>query len=142
VKNVSAPAKPPLVFVWEKFGPYHMDRCEAVARHFADRYEVVGIEVASHGDVYYWAPTGSGTGFRKLTLFPGRSRTELSVARYFLALLRAILATRAQTVFICGFELAPIFLTALCLRLCGRTLVVMQDSKLDDKPRRLAMEWL
>ena len=33
----------PLIFLWENFGPLHVDRCEAVARAMPDRH-IVGLE--------------------------------------------------------------------------------------------------
>jgi L-malate glycosyltransferase len=132
--------KRPLVFVWEKFGPYHMDRCEALAEYFGAKQDIVGIEIASHGDIYRWDPTGPGKNFRKITLFPDVSREVLSTWRYFSTLLVACLRLRAKHIFVCGFELPPIFLTAICLRLLGRNVVIMQDSKFDDKQRTLFKE--
>ncbi len=132
-----------LAFVWEKFGPYHMDRCESCAQHFGTDVEIVGIEVASHGgDTYQWEPTGRGERFRKVTLFPGMSRKDVSPWRHYCAVLSACLRSGARHVFICGFEQAPIFFAALCLRALGRKVIVMQDSKFDDKPRRLLKEWI
>jgi L-malate glycosyltransferase len=134
--------KPRMLFVWEKFGPYHMDRCEALARHFGSSREVIGVEIASFGEVYRWDPTGPGRHFQKITLFPGRAREEISQFRYLAALLSTCISSRARHIFLCGFEIPSIFLTAVILRLLGRYVVVMQDSKFDDKPRALAKEWL
>ncbi len=129
-----------VAFYWEKFGPYHMDRCEGCARQFRTDLDVIGIELASYGDVYQWDPTGPGENFTKVTLFPGMARDEISGWRYFWAVLLACLRSRAKHIFLCGFELLPIFFAALCLRLLGRKLIIMQDSKFDDKPRQLLKE--
>jgi glycosyltransferase involved in cell wall biosynthesis len=117
-----------------------MDRCEACARHFGDRYEVLGLEIASHGDIYKWDPTGPGKGFRKTTLFPNISREHLPYWKYYLALVSACLRSRAKHIFLCGFEIPPIFLAAVTLRLFGRSIAIMQDSKFDDKERSLLKE--
>ncbi len=135
-------SRPRILFFWEKFAPYHMDRCEACAIHFRDRYEVRGIEIASHSDFYQWDPTGPGENFIKSTLFPGASNSQLSQCRYFISLLRACVSSRAEYIFLCGFQFPPIFLVALCLRSLGRRIIIMQDSKFDDKPRRLVKECL
>ena len=132
--------RPRLLFVWEKFGPYHMDRCEALAERLGDRFDIVGVEIASHADLYKWTPTGAGKRFAKTTLYPGVSSRDLGQFQYFRALFGAALASRAHHVFLCGYHFPPVFLAAICLRLLGRTLIVMNDSKFDDKPRRIGRE--
>ena len=137
---MSKRARRGIVFFWETFGPYHMDRCEACAAHLGDRYDITGIEIASRGDIYNWEPTGPGNGFRKITLFPNMLAQEIGGWRYFSALLAACLQSRAQHVFLCGFENPAIFFAAILLRLLGRYVIVMQDSKFDDKQRAKATE--
>lgn len=134
--------RPRLLFVWEKFGPYHMDRCEALAERLGDRFEILGVEIASHADMYKWAPSGEGKRFAKTTLYPGRSSQDLTQLQYFRALLRAAVASRAHHVFLCGYHFPPVFFAAVCLRLLGRTVVVMNNSKFDDKPRRIGREFV
>lgn len=131
---------PVLVFAWDQFGPYHMDRLEALAEHAAGRAEIVGIELVSRGEIYGWAPTGPGRHFRKITLFPDHGRSEVGMLRHLAALLWACLKSRARHVFLCDFQLPQIFVAALVLRLLGRRVVVMQDSKFDDKQRVLLRE--
>ena len=41
----------PLVFAWSQFGPYHMDRCEALGQALAGRRKVIGYELVSPGEV-------------------------------------------------------------------------------------------
>ena len=131
-------SRPVLVFAWDQFGPYHMDRLEALAEHLAGRCDIVGIELVSRGEIYGWKPTGPGRRFRKITLFPGRERAEVSAWRHLTALLAACVTSGARHVFLCDFQLPQIFLAAVILRFLGRRVVVMQDSKFDDKPRRLS----
>lgn len=134
-----APASP-IVFAWSQFGPYHMDRCEALAQALAGQREVIGFELVSHAEVYDWAPTGAVKAFRKLTLFPGKRLSQVPMGRQLAALLGACLRTHAKHVFLCDYYLPQIFLAALLLRLCGRRVIIMQDSKFDDKPRSLWRE--
>ena len=133
-------AASPLVFAWSQFGPYHMDRCEALGRALAGQREIVGLELVSRGEVYDWAPSGPGEAFRKLTLFPGMSLSQVPAWRHFSALLVAALRSGAKHVFLCDFQLPQIFLAAMLLRLLGRRVIIMQDSKFDDKPRALWRE--
>src|SRR6185437_11013701 len=75
-------SRPVLVFAWDQFGPYHMDRLEALAEHLAGRCDIVGIELVSRGEIYGWKPTGPGQRFRKITLFPDRERSDVSAWRH------------------------------------------------------------
>ena len=101
---MSHPRKPALVFCWEMFGPYHMDRLEAVGRRLGDRFDVVGLEIGSRSHTYAWEATGEGRHFRKLTLFPGRSKDQIPWPRIYAALLRACLTLRPHTAFLCNYE--------------------------------------
>ncbi len=124
-----------VAFVWAQFGPYHMDRCEAAAAALGPEREVIGIEVAAASDDYAWDPTGAGQGFRKITLFPGRSHDATRRGERFVRLVRAALASRARHVFMCHAGEPEYFLAALALRLAGRRVYVMSESKFDDLPR-------
>jgi L-malate glycosyltransferase len=130
----------PLVFAWNQFGPYHMDRCAALGRSLAGRRVVIGLELVSHGEVYGWPPSGAGQGFRKRTLFPGKRFSEVRGWRHAATLLGASLKSGARYVFLCDFQLPAVFAAAVLLRLAGRRVVIMQDSKFDDKPRRFWRE--
>lgn len=137
---MSAPSLAPLVFAWSQFGPYHMDRCEALGKALAGRRRVIGLELVTEAEVYAWAPSGAGRAFEKRTLFPGKRLSEVSPWQELAALLGACLGAGARHVFLCDFQRPTIFLTALLLRLFGRRVIVMQDSKFDDKPRSLWRE--
>jgi L-malate glycosyltransferase len=130
----------PVVFAWSQFGPYHMDRCEALAQALAGERDVIGLEFVSDAEVYDWAPTGAGRSFRKLTLFPDRRLSQVPMWRQLMGLLGACWRSRAKYVFLCDYYLPQIFLAALVLRSCGRRVIIMQDSKFDDKPRSLGRE--
>jgi len=132
--------KPTLVFSWEMFGPYHMDRLEAVGRRLGDRFDVVGLEIGSKSHTYAWDSTGEGQNFRKITLFPGRSKDAVAWPKITAALLRECLRLRPCAVFLCNYEDPDIFAAAVTLRASGRRLIAMQASKFDDKPRFLSRE--
>lgn len=135
-------ARPVIAFVWDRFGPYHVDRCEACAEALGDKFAIVGIEIASFDDIYSWEKSRSGEEFRKITLFPSRQRQSVSQFRCFSRLLAACLRLRVQYAFLCNYEDPVIFAVAAVMRLLGRPVVVMQDSKFDDKQRRLPWEVL
>jgi glycosyltransferase involved in cell wall biosynthesis len=116
----------------------HVDRCEAVAEHFAGQREVIGIEIRGVSLTYRWAPTAA-KGFRKLTLFPGSTK---AISRFWrlLALWRACAPYTLADYFFCDYQTPEVFLTAVALRLLGRRVYVMNDAKFDDKPRFLRCE--
>jgi glycosyltransferase involved in cell wall biosynthesis len=132
--------RPSLLFLWESFGPHHVDRCEACAAHFAGRFDVYGVEIATFDANYQWRGSVASRGFVKVTLFPSVVRQKIGHIRCFLRILRTCLRLRSRYVFLCNFNEPAIFLAAVTLRLLGRRLVVMNDSKFDDKPRRLLKE--
>jgi len=136
---VSTDSVGPIVFVWDNFGPMHVDRCEAVAEHFTSRRAVIGIELSAVSDVYQWTPSKI-VGFRKITLFPELSFERSTLWRCFNRLLKTCLSQSRADYFFCHYERPEIYLTAVILRLLGRRVFVMNDSKLDDKPRMIWRE--
>ena len=131
---------PRMVFLWESFGPHHVDRCEACAEHFAGRYKVCGIEIATFDANYEWRGSIGSEGFRKVTLFPGVVSQKIGALRCFFRIVRTCLKLRAKYIFFCNYNLPAVFFSAVVLRLFGRRLITMQDSKFDDKQRYLVKE--
>lgn len=123
-----------LVFVWENLGPTHFDRLRAVEADGA--FSVTAIELFGTSTVYDWDSTGY-RGLRRITLYPDGSRPHRAL---WWRLLQAIWRQRADAVFLCHYEKPAAFLAALALRLCGRRVFTMIDSKFDDKPRAIWRE--
>jgi len=129
-----------LVFVWDNFGPLHADRCDAVARKWEGRHEVIGLEVASRSNVYGWAPE-NGRRFRKITLVPGRAMEEIPFAKRFGCILRGCLSIHGEAqFFMCHYDDPAIFAVACVLRLVGRPAYTLGCSKFDDYERKLYRE--
>src|SRR4051812_3316992 len=117
--------KQTIAFVWDNFGPLHVDRCESVA----DRgLRIVGIEISGRSSIYDWEPPLAK--FKKITLFPGKSNSNQ--LRRFFALVAACRASRAMQVFFCHYDQPSIFACALVMRLLGRRVYSMNESKFDD----------
>jgi glycosyltransferase involved in cell wall biosynthesis len=135
-----APRLPAVAFVWGQFAPYHRDRCAAVAARLSGRYRVRGIEIASRNELYDWAPSGDTDDFEFHSLLPGRSWQETSRRERLSALIADLRRDERGPVFLCHFDQLEIFLIALWLRLKGRAVFIMQDSKFDDRPRKLWRE--
>lgn len=116
-------------FLWENFGPMHVDRCEAVAKN---GQEVIGLELYGRSDTYEWIPENGST-FNKITLFPkGRPRG--------FSLVKALISFRLKygksTWFLCHYEWKEILLFAIFLRCLGDQVFTMNCSKFDDFPRK------
>jgi len=133
--------KPAVIFIWENFGPYHVDRLEAAGAALASTHRVIGIEIAGSSSIYAWNRTEEIVGFERLTLFSDRAFATIPAWAQLKAMLRACLRVRAQHVFLCHVTRADTYLLALVLRLLGRGVYVMTESKFDDKPRRLWFEF-
>jgi glycosyltransferase involved in cell wall biosynthesis len=127
-----------VAFVWDNFGPLHADRCDAVARALGDRGSVIGVELFSRSETYDWTPA-SGASFEKVTLFERKGVSTLSVAR---AVVDAIRRRGCRHVFLCHYQEPYIALAALLLRMLGKRVYFLGDSKFDDYPRRLWREVL
>ena len=129
-----------LVFLWDNFGPLHVDRCEAVAAHFAGKHTVVGLEVASNSLQYDWN-SESGSGFTKQTLITGRAVEQTGFFERFWAVFNACrkLGSDARF-FLCHYQDPAILVTAALLRLLGRPVFTMGCSKFDDYKRNLGRE--
>lgn len=123
-----------VVFVWENFGPAHLDRCEAAALLLPHPWVVKGIELANKSVSYDWVSSKENT-FEKTTLFLGRSIAEVPFLPRTWATLRACWSARPAAYFFCHYEQPATFVCALILRICGHKVFVMNDSKFDDYPR-------
>jgi L-malate glycosyltransferase len=131
-----------IAFVWENFGPYHRDRLEAVASALSDNYRVVGIEIGGSSVAYSWDRIDQIDGVERITLFPAVSRKSVGTLTLAKAILRSCLSVRAQHIFLCNYNRLEIFIVTTILRLMGRRVYMMTDSKFDDKPRILWRELL
>ncbi|MDP3906641.1 glycosyltransferase family 4 protein [Novosphingobium sp.] len=100
----------------------------------AGQFDVLAIEVATTSQTYNWPPSGAITNATKLTLFPGQSYETISPLRRLWRELRALIGCR--TVFVgIGYDRADIIALSWLLRLSGGTVVMMTDSKFDDRSR-------
>lgn len=134
-----APAERPIVLVWDNFGYMHDDRCEAVAKHYAERRKIIGVEIASGSNIYNWHSANSDK-FKKITLHDGKSIDDITfINRVYTTLSECIKIGRAD-VFLCHYENVATFVVAIALRMLGRSVYVMNNSKFDDKSRSVLRE--
>ena len=123
-----------VAFAWESFGPTHLDRIDAAA---AAGYQVTAIEFSGASRDYQWE-RGELTGAQRVILT--RAGERLGPVRLGWRLFRAVRQSRAQTAFLCHYEMPAVFLAALLLRLAGCRVVALMVSKFDDYPRFLWRE--
>ena len=123
-------------FVWESFGPSHLDRIEAIARE--PDFRAIGIEFNRHSRAYQWEQGGGGSAER-ISLF--NSDKQPGQAALAWQLLRNLWRSPVRHVFLCHYNYPPVFLAAVVLRLGGRRVYAMLDSKYDDYPRSAPREW-
>ena len=64
-----------VVFLWENFGPMHIDRCGALARALEGQWQVVGVQWTGKSTTYDWV-SPDAKNFSLVTLFPD-ARPEL-----------------------------------------------------------------
>jgi len=130
-----------VALIWEQFAPYHIDRIEAVGQRLAGRAEVLAIEVATASATYAWKPSGTICHARKRTLFPGERYEEIHPLRRLWRQWRAVAGCRLVFCGV-GYDRPDIIALSWLLRLSGARVVLMTDSKFDDRPRRAWREWL
>jgi L-malate glycosyltransferase len=128
-----------LVFVWDNFGPMHIDRCETLTKQFAGRRKVVGIEMAGRSSIYGWN-TSVDERIQKITLFENMEVEKIPRVKRLMALLKACISQGSADYFFCHYETLDVFLTTVVLRILGRRVYLMNDSKFDDKPRSIWRE--
>lgn len=130
---------PELGLVWTQFASYHIDRVDAVARRMAGRYDVVAVEVATASLIYDWQPSGDVSGARKTTLFPGQIYEDIGWFRRLVALWKVLSGTKVVLLGV-GYDQPDIICLSWLLRLRGRKVIMMTDSKFDDRPRFVLRE--
>lgn len=128
-----------IAFVWDNFGPMHVDRVEAVAIHLEGRRKVIGIEICSQSDVYDWTPE-TGRSFEKITLFSKKELDAIGSVERAHKIVLACIKTKASDIFLCHYEHPATLLAALYLRVTGRRVYAMGCSKFDDYQRTLWRE--
>lgn len=125
--------------LFTQFSAYHIDRCQAVAQRFAGTAEVLAVEVATSSTTYAWDASGAVSGARKITLFPGMNYDQISWPRRFWRQFKAL--RRCETVLIgIGYNEPDVIALSWLLTLLGTKVILLSESKFDDKPRRIQTE--
>ncbi len=126
------------MFYWENFGPTHVDRCDAVARAMP-RQEILGIELNPTSSTYSWRPE-AGRHFVKRTLH--NDEASWGALRTAFELVRASVSSGAHHVFLCHYNEPSVQIAAMLMRMLGKRVYLLLDSKFDDRPRSIWREAL
>lgn len=130
-----------VALVWSQFAACHSDRCQALAARLEGRARVVAVEVATTSREYsVIAPSGAIPGVDKRTLFAGRAFEAIPRWRRAVAVLRNVLASRMVCIGI-PYNHVEFLVVAWLLRLLGKRVVLLSDTKFDDRPRSASFEF-
>jgi L-malate glycosyltransferase len=138
---MSGDKQPKVALVWSQFAACHVDRCIAVTRRLEGRAGVVAVEVATTSREYSAvAPSGAIHGVDKRTLFPQQGFEGISRWRRALAVFAAVRSCRMVCI---GIPYSHLEFLALAwvLRLLGKRVILLTDSKFDDRPRAATFEF-
>jgi glycosyltransferase involved in cell wall biosynthesis len=125
-----------VALVWDNFGPQHIDRLNALTERFKAAY---GVQLYPQSNDYAWSWSPEPKA-KLLTLCRRRKRP---LTNTFLVLVRMIglrIFRGVDVWLMCHYERPYIFVASLLLQVLGAKVLLLNDSKLDDYPRRLSME--
>lgn len=128
-----------IAFVLDNFRVMHVEQIDGVADAVRGEASVFGIELFTSSADYCF-DTRTGQRFTRIRLFAGRERDKVGMFRGARRIIAECRRNRIGTVFISHYERPYIFLAAVILRLLGRKVYVLQDTKFDDRPRFLGRE--
>ena len=122
-----------ICFCWEFMGPHHIARVRSCADSFGD-CSVRAISLSDRSRVYAFYSCADKDpavtfGIR------GSDVEDIGTLGRLIIYMRHIWWSRESAFFLCHYERPEVFLTAIVLRLRGKQVFVMNDSKFDDYPR-------
>lgn len=131
-----------IVFLWENFGPYHIDRLNSVSEHLLGKAKIIGIELADKSASYDWDRQAT-VQFERITLAKHPPHFfDRALIWQLMILIRTVLGIGRAEFFFCHYERPVIFITALILRLVGRRIYIMNDMKYADFKRNIPREFV
>lgn len=131
-----------IVFLWENFGPQHHDRLNAAAAYYGLSATVVGIELSEKSGSYIWAHETNSNIEHHVVCRDEPHFFHRSLMSQFLLLVPLAVRQGPAVFMLSHYERPIIFLLACILRLLGRRVVIMNDSKFDDYDRSIIREIL
>lgn len=129
-----------LVIHWPRFGPYHLARLNAAFFKLKMRnVQVVGMETASHDEIYSWQPDNMLMEFERYVVFPGRSYHKITLIEMWLGVWTTLNRIRPDVVAVTGYTYRDSWAALTWCLLNRRPAVLMTESKMDD---RFRIRWL
>jgi glycosyltransferase involved in cell wall biosynthesis len=128
-----------VVFLWENFGPMHIDRLNALAHATADEWQVVGVQWTGKSTTYEWV-SPDAKNFSLVTLFPDTAPGSIGFVRKLWRTLSFCLKSKSDTFFFSHYNDAAIIITSMILALLGKRVFCMLLSKFDDYDRKIRLE--
>lgn len=127
-----------LVVLFDRFGPYHVARINALTHDFT----VTGLECFGESAEYAWRKVTAPSSFKRVTLFPEHSARESDGLDLKARIHAALSAARPDAVAVPGWS-HPGALAALqwCLQ-SYTSAILMSESTRHDAPRSEAKEWM
>lgn len=123
-------SRPRVAIVFQRFGPYHISRLEAAARHLA----VIGIELSATDRTYAWASTKDSGRFRRIVVSPDIDAEP--IARMAAKVARTLSDARPDAVAIAGWSHPAALAALLWCSWKSVPTVLMSDSAAGDAVRR------
>ncbi|MGC4048697.1 MAG: glycosyltransferase [Paludibaculum sp.] len=123
-----------IAVLWSNFGPYHMARLSALN----EVCDVVAIQIHGREDSRGWERINPPPGLEVRTLIEGlEQRGRLGLAP---AVWNALNEAKPAAVLVPGYAEGMALTAAAWAKLHGRPALLMNESTLDDRPRRLWVE--
>jgi glycosyltransferase involved in cell wall biosynthesis len=131
-------ARPGVGLIWDNFGPTHSDRCAGLAETHPE-YRIVGLELFPNSNVYEWERLAPRQ-YSQLTLFATDDRDKVGFFAMATRIVRECLRVRLKYIFVCHYQWPAIFAASCILRILGKRVYIMGNSKFDDRPRHFWRE--
>lgn len=117
-----------IAIIFDRFGPYHIARLDAVGRRAA----VIGIEVAEESAEYAWAKVDETANFARRTLFFRTTSSAVERSRLNREMWRALEETKPDVVALPGWsDRAGLAALVWCIRNRRPTVVMSESTDID-----------
>lgn len=124
-----------ITLAWAQLSVEHLDRAAALAERLGSAAQVCAIGMAGSTRTYADTPPATcEVGARTVTLFPGQCYEDVPAWRRGLALLRQTWRSDMICMGI-GYDKLEALLVSWLLRLGGKRVVMLNDTKFEDRPR-------
>lgn len=125
-----------LLVQWPRFGPYHLARLRALGEAVRARGDtLVGLETASHDDVYAWRAQAGAEGFVRHTVFPGRIAEQIPPAEVWRGVQQALDRLQPDALILNSYSQFDALACLAWARANRKIAVCATDSRADDAPR-------